>query len=575
MSLIKKHPTVEVILPEFAYPGETVHATVHVDAEDELPVSSIQCNLLGRETVRYQNRSRENTLVKASEQLMGEGSLASGRTTFELDFELPSDLPPTHDFGQAVAKASIAYRVEVLVDIPWWPDLEKTFVLVVRLPPENVRDEGPSLYASRPDGPVDTEPYVEFTITAHSYAPGETLEGALSVGNARYNSYHDATLRLVGYEHLRARGIDRRIWRVGYDTDWDISDLVDGEPLAFAMTLPEDVTPSFTSKLCVLEWRFEIELGVHGKTNFVAMVPVTMLPAGSVCERVEATEVIAVGGGRTALLWQGVAEELGMTFVPKHTALEARRGEVGIRIRRRHFAREGLCLVAELAYPSLGLRLSEASEPAQVAAFNAALDEVFPNATALVDALEDERLEVMRYDSGQIREPLVAFARDVLALADAVPAGRRAIPPPAAMADHVDAWQRVAASLRGQLRVADMAIFGRFEGAEVEVLTRWEPDGEPGFTTFVYRDANIVGESKRFRWEGDASVEGNVDGLSDATLALLKRIAAEARTIEVEMDHIVLEDARAPIADTNIIHTRLEELSRLAAALRGKSGPYR
>jgi hypothetical protein len=189
--------------------------------------------------------------------------------------------------------------------------------------------------------------------------------------------------------------------------------------------------------------------------------------------------------------------------------------------------------------------------------------------------VEDERLTVERRDAGQNRAPLRRFGEDALALARTLPKAVDRIPPPSSMASARPAWEQLARRLDGELRCGDMAIFGRFEGAAVAVATVWGPKGEPEHTSFEYRGDDLLSEKDAFTWADGRLIRGDLQGLSRRARTLVNRVTKGAKSIAVATDRIVLWDDRAPILSSDPLVERLAQLAELAAALRGRGGPYR
>jgi len=608
--LIKARPKIQLILPSYAHPGDEVTAEVVLQARREVPLRKMKVRLVGEEAVviPYGNATqRHDRVLCAFEATLLEGETVSeGRSRHRVRFVLPPDLPPSHRIRTSrwvSTGASVDYTVSVALDIPWWPDAEAEFVLHVRERPRRVRDPGSTLHATSVEGPSGKEPHVEFTLPTRHVLPGDTLRGELALGNVDFNRYKTAVLALVGFESLnRARGaLARQSEALRYAIEIDVSSTSEGEAVPFVMKLPDQLPASFKSLLWELRWVFEVKVRIAWGNDLVAQVPVTVMPPGS--DRVQARRRAAprIGGERLAHVWTSVGEELGLDFDAEEAVLRGRVGRVDVRLRREHRGADGLFLVADLRYPSLGLGIDgglagslrrvigggvsigredwdkrhylTGREEAQVRTFAAALEETL--LPLQIRDVEDDALVAERRDAGQNRAPLLRFGQDVLALARALPDAARAIPPPTIMAEGIEGWRLLAERLAGELRTGDMAVHGRLDGAAVAVATVWGPSGEPEHTSIEYAGEDIASEKHTFAWADGRYLDGDVSGLTEGTQKLLTDLLAEAKSLTVATNRLVLWDARAPILDSDRLLMRLEQLAALAGALRGRGGPYR
>lgn len=608
--LIKARPKIQLILPSYAYPGDGVTAEVVLDARRSVPLRQMSVRLLGEEAVviPYGNATqrRERILCAFEARLLDNDTVPEGKSRHRVRFQIPPDLPPSYRIRTsrwANTGASVSYTVSVALDIPWWPDAEADFVLQVHERPRRVDDPGASLHATRVEGPTGKKPHLEFSLPTRYVLPGDTLRGELALGNVDFNRYKTAVLALVGYESLyRAPGqLATRDEAIRYAIELDVSAMAEGEAVPFGMKLPDHLPASFDSELWRLDWAFEVKVQIAWGNDLVAQVPVTVIPAGSNRVGSQRRAAPRIGGERLAQIWTGVGGELGLAFDAAAADLRGSVGPVEVRIRREHRGGEGLFLLGDLRYPTLGLGIDgglsgslrrvlgggvligddawdelhylTGREPAQIEAFAKALRRVL-TPLRLTD-VEDDMLVVERRDAGQNRAPLLRFGQDVVSLARALPAATRSIPPPALMAAGLSNWQSLAEWLgNGELRTADMAVLGRLDGAAVSVATSWGASGEPEHTSIEYRGAGIASESDAFVWADGGPVSGSPD-LTKGAKELLKDVLVDAKSLTVATDRIVLWDARAPIVEIEPLKTRLEQLAALAAALQGRGGPYR
>lgn len=615
MRLIKARPKIQLILPSYARPGDAVDAEIVLTAKRPVELRRMTCRLVGEEAVVIQQGQYGSrwarTLCAYEARLLEEQTVPEGRSKHQVRFRLPEGLPPSYNLrrGEWVSQgASVDYTVSVALDIPWWPDAEADFTLVVQSPPQQVDDEGATLHATSVEGPSGKEPHLEFSLSSRQVMGGDTLRGELALGNVDFNRYKTAILALTGYESLLRESGDRvqRVEAARYAVELDVSSATEGQAIPFGMKLPGELAPSHQSKLWALDWVFEVKIRVAWGSDLVAQVPVEVLPSGSNRRRTPRKAPPRIGGERMAAIWTAVGGELGLTFDADEAALTGSAGPVALRLRREHRGADGLFLVADLRFSSLGIGIDGGQagslrrvmgggvsigdeswdehhyltgrESRQVEAFARRLrPTLLP--LGLAD-IADDRLVVERRDAGQSRAALSRFGQDVLALAQALPRARRRIPPPAAMTAARDGWSKLAEGLGGELRAGDMAIFGRYEGAPVAIATVWAPSGEAEHTSFEYRGDDLVAEKDQLVWaDGRIRARGPADGdpqrLGKRARTLIERATDRSKSLTIATDRLVLWDARAPILRTEPLEQRLAQLAELAAALRGHGGPYR
>ena len=610
MRLIKTRPKISLLLPSHAYPGDRVLAEVLLDAKREAPLEVVQCTLRGTEQVLVpgNNASQryERRLTAQSATLLKDKSIPKGRTKLSCYFDLPETLPPSHETtsgGLAAITAAVEYVVNIHCEISWWPDAKREFVLVVKQPPITVDDPGPSLHASSVSGPSGKEPHVEFSLDTSQIAAGETLRGELALSNVDYNRYKIATLALVGQEKRfrNDRALVRNDEVLRYAIQLDISKTEEGQAVPFGMKLPDDIPHTHRSVLWDLSWIFEVKLEVAWGNNLVAQVPVRVLPAGSQRKVRQRKAVPTVGSKRTAAIWQGVATAQQLDFNAQERAIEGRVDEVTIKITRAHRGADGIFLVGRLSYPSLGLSIDgglagslrrivgggvalgveawdkrhyvNGREEAQVAAFAKALRKGLKHLT-LAD-IDDEHAVFEHRDAGQTKRAIDWFATQMRLMAAAFPSALRMVPPPAVMKDAVKSWEKLAKRLGARLQPSDMSVRGRYEGAEVHIVTEWTNAGEGRRTSFRYAAPDIAAEKDALEWVDGEFTAGEPAELSKKAKSIIEAMTGDMMSLTVQRDVLVLWDVRAPLRDYRLLNERLEQLAALAAALHAHGGPYR
>jgi len=597
MPLLKEHPTIRATVPSYAHPGDRIEVEVHLESEEEVPLRRMTCQLRGRASALG-----ETTLCLQEATFLEDAAVPRGASSYRMIFELPEDLPPS--YALVAHQAFVSYRLVVRLDIPWWPDAERCFSLNVEHPPVTVEDDPPQLHASHVDGPSGTDPYVEFTLSAYHVVPGDSIEGELALWNTGFNQLRTATVRLVAAEKQRGgTGPPRTVERIAvHGIEIDIRAIADGEPVPFALSVPDDIAQSYDSVRWTLSWKLEIALSESHGRHLTVSAPMTVLPRASTVLRPEGVTTPKLGGGRTAKIWGDVAAQHELTFDEDATEITGHRGEVGVRIYRRHRGEEGLCAIAELRFPWLGIGLAGGratehglQDPGRIPLGQPAWDErhvirarergqlslfLSRDLTRALSRLrlataEDDRLVVYQDEAGQNHEPFLAFVTHVLDLAEALPQARARIPPPAAMARMVPVWERVAQRLDGELTVGDMSVTGRWEGHVVRIRTLWTADGKADGTRWLLFDDGVVAENAALFWRGGRYLRGDTTKLTEPARAALAAVQDRATELSVEPHRLVLVDRRGPLDDEALVLKRIAELTKLAALLRGRTSPYR
>ncbi len=613
MKLIKTRPKIRLILPEWAHPGDRVVAEVVLEAKREVPIEFVQCTLTGSQRSQWgtgnQSRSYRLPVVALRAQPAEAGRLPPGASRFRCAFDLPRTLPPSYG-GK---RSAVEYVVAVHVSIAWWPDAKERFVLHVRPAPAVIEDAGRSLHSTSPEGPSGDEPHLEFSLHERHILPGDTVRGELALTNVPFNRYREVHLALVGVE--RVSSAEQRV--LGTETAWryaivlDVRSAAEGEPMPFAMKLPEDLPPTFAATLTKLDWFFEVDAKLGWGKSIGARVPVAVLPKASKRQQAKSRHAVpTVGNPRVSAIWQEVGEIHGVTFEAQESRLVGKHGDVELTVTREHRGGDGIFLVGRLSFASLHLGLDggvvtglrrvfhrglaldslpwladeegldawqrrhylAGRDDHQIGSF---LEPLFPTLLGLRLAdISDEGLTVELRDAGVTRAHLAGFVEDVKLLAGAVVRGRAAIPAPSQMRDAEPSWRALAQALGGRLETARMAVSGRFEGAAATVVTEWSASGEPRHTVIALEAEDAVAEKHALLFSEGRWVSGDLEELPQRARALIRELVEGAVSLSVEPERIEL-CVHAPLSDAAHVTTWLERLAALAATLRGQQGPYR
>jgi hypothetical protein len=643
MGLIKSRPRFSVRAPAMVYPGEKFDAELRVDARREVKIDALLALFKGSDSYMADRAHGywSTTVVEHRRLLLaGAAMLPKGASSYAIRLDVPPML--AQSFTGRLARTS--YFLEVHASIPWWPDRRVAFELHVG-PPRAESPEGKAVaYSTAPDGPRAKEPYVDVSLATNVLESGELIEGAYALGNTDFNRYREVEISLVGQETMRGRWGNVSVPGYRWRFEAQAAESADGRQVPFRARLPQRMQPSARGEHYTWEWFLEVKARVGWTASVTATVPITVLPAGWLAGRraVEGKAVSAppaVGSDRVHDVWSSVGAAVGLAL-DETESLRGRRGDCEVVVRREHRGRAGVFLVGALRWPSLhldldarprgklgdllgGLEVSDAwltkhcrvtgRHPEQVAAVARLVGPALEPFDAV--HLDDDGATLERRDAGQTLAKLAAFARGVLAAADAVVTARAAIPPPLRMASLLPDWNRLAARLDASLETSRMAVAGRLDGMPAEVRTEWsgsaplhtvlvlrpDPPPSPEYALELDDDVDVVAEalekaaSIRVAPAGagkGAVIDGAaVDFVGGATAAggvlpeAVGRYSADARavlarllrgalafTLAVEGLTLV---GPAPLVEVVWALDRLDLMARLAQALRTTQGPYR
>lgn len=597
---IGHRPEVQLRAPRELVPGTRVPLQLIVKPAREVAIEFIDLTFEAVERASGAGNSNAGEavrLVARRVRLAGARVLPAGSHELRSELDVPGFLPPSYSGPHG----STEYVVSTRVSVPWWPDRTESWVLFVRRPPVELVAPRPVYYATDRSGPRGREPHIECSLPDEMVVPGEVLSGSFALGNVAHNRYRQVKLSLVGTEQVfHSDGRLKATTELArYSLAVPLQSPSEAEPISFRMRLPAVMAPSFRSRLWSVSWLLAVSADLGWARDVTMQVPLVVVSPGS--RRAEGAQlaVPTIGSDRMRRIWHAVGEELGMEL--SGDVLRGREGDVDVAVRREHRGADGIFLVGELRYPSLGLHLDggvasgfqrllgggisfgdaawdgthyiAGREPDQVRSFGAVLfDRLRQHRVA---DLDDEHLVLERADAGTIQSALLLFATSLVELARAIPAARDAIPPPARMAHAVPAWERLAASLEGSLELARMAVRGHVDGRACEVFTDWSPDGQPLRTVLAVSTATPIGEEHRLRWSAAGYESGDLTRAPRDAADLLLSLQEGALSLELAEDGMRLS-LGAPIeAPEPDVSRRLRRMIRVLALLRERSGPYR
>jgi hypothetical protein len=484
-------------------------------------------------------------------------------------------------------RLAVEYAVEVHVDIPWWPDKRVRFAVRIVDARHSIVDEQPTVYVSRVGGPAGKSPYLEFSLGQRSVHPGALLRASAALGNVEHNRYRKLRVELIAQEsfpngigghNVHEHAVGR--WTVGIDG-------YPGElqPIRFSVQVPDGLIPAFELHGFRLRWFVQIQADVAWGIDHELRVPIVVQPSALEDTAVAAPQ--AVGSERLRLIWSKVALEHGLEL--DHERLQGARAEVRIEVRRD--ADEGaLRVLGRLEFPNLGLglRLHRERRMMLLGALETGLATRDDGHTQLLTdrigtaitgseyellAADDQQLLIGFEHTGLELARLTDFVAWLVELAERVAALPAAIPMPAVMLEHADAWERGAQALGGRLCLAEPRLELERDGLRVSLACSYDDEGHLRATELTLDPSLAIPSRLHLSWSGDTPLPEHALDLRDLAAppswASSKRVAVH---IEAERVRVFLP---APLPDPLLERERIEALLGLGRQLHGEQGPYR
>jgi hypothetical protein len=573
------HPKVEVLLsPSPVFPGQSLLVEARFASKRKVKTRGVSLSLVGTE--RFLDEQSPSHRFLALTATFAPVELAGPGQTLRARFDLPPNVPPT----VSGRYAKIGYELSLNVDLPWWPDLDREYVVAVSSPAQESAPE-PRVFVSSHDA-RGKGLYAEMTLPSRCIAPGKVLRGAVSFTNVSRLGRMRPYLAFVCREGHRGTS--------GFDTErftFELGDMPaeDGVAIPFRVRFPETAARSFEGVLGHVSWTMEVRVGTNAgafRGDSIMAIPIQV---GDFREAAaSAAPSVAIGRTRRAAVWRDAAAELGMRFDEVDTRLHAEIGRVVLELTPEDLASTGPCLEARLAFPRVGLGLSvrprslrdllpwgetktgdrhfdgaltaRGRDEALVRAF---LDDVLrrallecPEAT-----LDDARARFAAPGAGFEKTAVLLHARRSLALAHAIDASLARLPAPSTLSDEARGLEEIARSYDGRFVPAAMAIDGAsLRGVRVDLGLVLEPPSV------------VVG---RFVRATPPSIERLADAAETergkAIVAELER-AGEMRLREV----IEVELPAAPGGNAALLAVLEHAVALVELAERGPgAGPYR
>ena len=503
--------------------------------------------------------------------------LAPGGHRFEGSIPLPDDAPPS---STGVVEVYYELDARVKLEFPWMFEATATRRLVVARPAQRERrpprPRTVSSVAKRSDAL-----FVELSLDDTSFAPGELINGSFSLGNIGDKRVDAAIVSLVPLcPDVAGGGGNVSVFK-------SLAGVREGSTVHFSIPVPPTAALSFASRTLGVEQA--IVLHVEG-SSAQCRIPVaidTFEPRSG-----ELLPALPAGGARWRSTWGDEGARAGLALEDRELGLHGTlAGAVAVTVRPR-----GNGVRARLAWETLGIGLSilprgllpagvsfgkvdpafgqrfiaRGHSPAQV------LAALGPDLRAALLAFEEAKLddtgaEIASSASARDPESLRRFLAALAALAAAVVAAERRIPPPAWVAPAVaEAWRAFAAVTAGRLCAGRMAVTGALVGGDLlDVETRCDTLGRAAVTRLTLSvDTLSIGPP--------AHRISRLPRSSDADLRRSVGDRDPAPQVEIR-PHAVVLDLAGTTADPAALFGPTAEMAILARRLRGavSYGPYR
>jgi len=581
---MRSRPDVDVRMPPVVHPGDEIQIELNIESHADTPVDFIALVFEGVEIasghIDGNQHRRTRRVVHREWRLREKGTLTAGPHQHRVQLTVPSDAPASY-LG---VRIEVRYEVRLHVSIPWWPDLQETYELLVEPHPARRPPPKPQTATS-----VRTaNAFIELSLTDTAFAPGDEITGAFAVGNAIKVAELGVEISLVAIEHARTDSEVRRAEQFRYMLPGVLQPLRGGGEVAFHFRVPKEAVASFASPWCKLEWSVHAALTGPWGTTAATDVPVHIdrynLPHEATRARAE------VGAARWRRTWAELGARFGLTLRDKGFTLDGSRGDVQIEVALDQSDDE-TAMVATLRYPSLELGLRAA--PQFLVVLPHALELLLPGHKVecrdLAQGLAffDPKLlgalrafKTMRVDDARtfVRQPgpahipsgITVFLDMTVALAETLVEAISHIPPPAALHGALPQWRAFAAATGAHLAVGGMKLTAAaVEGGVFDIATLFGPKGELAGTRIDFPiDPPLTLRAAPDGSESFASASG-ADELAVALRASVRELAVRPHALTV--------DLADPVLDPADLRPRLAEMLLLVRRLRGERspGPYR
>ena len=255
------------------------------------------------------------------QQVVEAGQLDPGTREFPFELKLPDSVAPSY-LGRI---CSARYFVRLRLD-HWLASRRATYEVFVRPPNRSGNYPGKARVFSCGELLKGSETAFEGSLASEVLLIGGELSGALALLNTEFHGYSKAGVALVATERIHGRGRReaREVDRISLSLP--IEDLAKGDSVPLRFELPGGLSPSIDTALWSLRWELEVAVRPRLGREKHLRVPVEVVSGDDAAASPDLAEPPKVGSARRMMVWQAVAEELGLQARGQTLALEKRGG---------------------------------------------------------------------------------------------------------------------------------------------------------------------------------------------------------------------------------------------------------
>lgn len=448
MGLVKHRPALTLLAPRVVRSGEDFNLTARVDCSRKVRVDELRVRLTGY----LHEAGGFRRLASSVAEIPVGHDLDVGSHPYAARFRIEPDAPSSYR-GRVLR---VDWVVEVRVDIPWWPDRVERFVLRVVGPgwDHRTQRQARSVVYVPTAGGVTGRPYLEVALDRTDVTPGGTIRGKAAFYGADTSRFGGLVFSLVARE---ANGSFRSDYEHAlYRVNADLAS--EGDPIAFALAVPEDLVPQWRYHGTSLRWLVRAKAVVKGATDPELLIPIAVVPSGRSGDGGDDVALAVVGDERAQTSFARVGAELGLDVGPMR--LSTSFGDAQFVLERQ----PGPLLVASLSMPDqrLGLRREQrALSQDRVVASDTGHTKALGELESIPDKVDDTGAVFEARGAGLDADRLSSFATRALAEARAFWDCLSDLDTPPALAAHADQAQSLARSLGAAVVPRNLVIHGR------------------------------------------------------------------------------------------------------------------
>jgi hypothetical protein len=339
-------PEVEVLLsPSPVFPGHALVAEVRFASKKAIRTRGVDLRLVGTE--RYLDESAPSHIFLEQRATFDDVKLPKGSQALRARFEVPPGAPPT----VSGKRARIDYELRLNVDLKWWPDLDRVFVVPVARPAA-APNEATTVFSSHPDG-KGRLPYAEATLSTTCVSPGKVFSGAMSFSNL--GQHAERARPYLAFVCTEARAGEPGAVTTEYEIELGDTRVEEGAAIPFRVRFPEGASRSFQGYLGSIRWTMDVRLRTGRSPS--RGTPLMSLPieVGDYHESASrSAPAVAIGQRRRAAVWRAEGTRLGMRFDDARSELSATVGQVRVEVSAEVRPSSGPAIISRLSFPRFG-----------------------------------------------------------------------------------------------------------------------------------------------------------------------------------------------------------------------------